>query len=144
MLKLPPQRDDRPHMLRSVPQDHSPVQMSVISPRYHLGFSPTSCKLEDPMASSHRLQMPVSTPRCHPYFWPASKTPSSGLINFLEWLTEPRQTVRFYLPVHHKRVGFRNSQTGETRGTGKGHRACVPPLNTLLFQTSVQSPTQKL
>lgn len=96
------------------------------------------------MTSSHRLQMPVSTPGCHPYFWPVSKTPSSGLINFLEWLTEPRQTVSVYLPVHHKRVGFRNSQMGETQGTGKGHGACVPSLNTLLFQTSVQSPTQKL
>ena len=50
------------------------------------------------------LQVPVSSPDCHLYFWPTcyqwetAINPSPGLFNLLNWLTELRET--FYLQDH--------------------------------------------
>ena len=79
--------------------------------------------------------MPITSPGCHLYFWlpgsksEVSKTPSLGLINLLEWLTELRET--FYLLDHWFIIKGYNSGTARWKrcrgqGMGKVHGASTP------------------
>lgn len=62
------------------------------------------------------FQMPTESPGCHLYFWRTGHrlevpmTPSSGVINLLEWFTELRNILLTRSPVYYKRIKLRDSQ----------------------------------
>ena len=75
------------------------------------------------------LQMLVTSPGCHLCFWPTGyksevpKTPSSGLINLLEQLTELRET--FYLLDHQFIIQGYNSGTARQKiQMGQSMKVC--------------------
>lgn len=87
-------------------------------------------------------QMPVASPACHLGFWQISynrsevpMTPSSDLINLLDWLSKLREA--FYLLDHWCIIKGYNSGTTRWKkclgqGMGKGCRASVPSPDTNL------------
>ena len=109
----------RPHRLRA--PSHRTAPATPISPDCYLRFWPTGYKSEVPM------------------------TPSSGLINLLEWFTELRET--FYFLDHQFITKGYNSGTAQWRscikqGMGRGWRASMPSGLTTLFK-SMCPPTQR-
>ena len=74
-------------------------------------------------------------------------TPSLGLINLLEWLTELRET--FYLLGYQFIINGYNSRRARWnrcfgQGVGKGHGASTPSLNAPLRKSTQARQPKKL
>ena len=101
-----------------------------------------------------QLRMPTASPGSYLRFWltgyklEAPMTPSSGLINLLEQLTEPRKTLSLtrLLIYSTKLLEDLNRQMKRHigQGMGKGHGASMPSPGETLSPVSTCSPTWKL
>ena len=101
------------------------------------------------------LQMPVSSPACYLCFWltcyksEVPMTPSTGLINLLEWLTELRKSLLTFTGFLWKAIvkdidDHPGGKDAQGKVCGKGCGASMPSLGTHSHSISMCSPTWKL
>ena len=115
ILTLTTQREHRAHSCGLRAQSHKTAflfRWQLKAPGSHLYLPPSAYKSVVPM-----------TPPPHPPPW---------LDNLLQWLTEFRETLYLELLVYYKwyNSGAAKAKRRTGQGTGKGHQASLPPLDT--------------